>query len=348
MKLVAAMSGGVDSAVAAARMVEAGHQVVGVYLVLGHRPETVRDADDALRAASVIGIPLEVWDLTEQFHRDVVDYFLAEYRQGRTPNPCLRCNRTIKFSALQERALAGGYAAIVTGHYADLRPVADGVELHRAADPEKDQSYVLGVLTQHQLRHAIFPLADATKSDVRAEATDRGLLLAGKPDSTDICFIPDGDTAGYLRRHLGTATGVVVDETGTVIGQHQGCHQFTIGQRRGLHLGRPAADGRPRYVTGITPETNTVTMGPKEALPVRSLFGADVTCALTSPRTESWAGLVQVRAHGAAMPALIETTDDGLLVTLQKPAGGIAPGQTMVCYDGTLVVGSATIKESER
>src|ERR671914_2009511 len=207
------MSGGVDSAVAAARAVDAGHDVTGVHLALARNPSTYRsgargcctleDARDARRAADVLGVPFYVWDLAERFHADVVEDFVAEYAAGRTPNPCLRCNEKVKFSAVLERALALGFDAVATGHYARLRTGADGlVEMHRAADHGKDQSYVLGVLTQDQLAHSLFPLGDSTKPDVRAEAARRGLLVADKPDSHDICFVADGDNAGWLREKL--------------------------------------------------------------------------------------------------------------------------------------------------
>ena len=212
------MSGGVDSATAAARAVDAGHQVTGVHLALSANPKsyrtgargccTLEDARDARRAADVIGIPFYVWDMAERFHRDVVEDFVAEYAAGRTPNPCLRCNEKIKFAAVLDRALALGFDAVCTGHYARIE---DGV-LHRAADPGKDQSYVLAVLTSEQLSHAMFPLGDTPKAQVRAEAADRGLAVADKPDSHDVCFIADGDTKAFLARHLGQAPGQIVDQ----------------------------------------------------------------------------------------------------------------------------------------
>ena len=259
MKVVAAMSGGVDSAVAAARAVDDGHDVTGIHLALSRNPAsyrsgargccTLEDANDARRAADVIGIPFYVWDLSERFHADVVEDFMDEYAAGRTPNPCLRCNEKIKFAAVLDRALALGFDAVATGHYAQVRTTADGtVELHRAVDPGKDQSYVLGVLTQEQLAHSLFPLGDTAKTQVREEAGARGLLVADKPDSHDICFVADGDNAGWLREKLGDRApnhgGDIVDDgTGEVLGHHEGTYGFTIGQRKGLRLGRPAADG---------------------------------------------------------------------------------------------------------
>ena len=226
MRVLAAMSGGVDSAVAAARAVDAGHDVTGVHLALSKNPQSFRsgargccsreDAHDARRAADRLGIPFYVWDLSDRFAADVVDDFVAEYAAGRTPNPCLRCNEKIKFSAVLERGLALGFDAVCTGHYARLEPGDGGpVELHRAVDEAKDQSYVLGVLTAHQVAHSWFPLGASTKTEVRAEAAARGLSVAAKPDSHDICFIPDGDTAGFLDARLGTRPGAIVDVDGT-------------------------------------------------------------------------------------------------------------------------------------
>ncbi len=213
MKVLAAVSGGVDSAVAMARAVDAGHDVTAVHLALARDPQrnrtgtrgccSIEDSMDARRAASRLGVPFYVWDLSERFAQEVIDDFVAEYQAGRTPNPCVRCNERIKFAAVLERGLALGFDAVATGHYARL---VQG-QLHRAADPAKDQSYVLGVLTAEQLRHCLFPLGDSRKDEVRAEAAARGLSVAAKPDSYDICFIPDGDTSGWLRRHGGDRSG---------------------------------------------------------------------------------------------------------------------------------------------
>src|SRR6266704_3565137 len=228
MRVLAAMSGGVDSAVAAARAADAGHEVTGVHLALSANPRshrsgargccTLEDARDARRAADVIGIPFYVWDMAERFHRDVVADFVAEYARGRTPNPCLRCNEKIKFAAVLHRAVALGFDAVCTGHHARLA----GGRLHRSADRGKDQSYVLAVLTREQLGRAMFPLGDSTKDQVRAEAAARGLAVAGKPDSHDVCFIPDGDTRGFLARRLGDAPGPILDTDGSVVGAHDG------------------------------------------------------------------------------------------------------------------------------
>ncbi|MGN6252136.1 MAG: tRNA 2-thiouridine(34) synthase MnmA [Marmoricola sp.] len=355
MRVLAAMSGGVDSAVAAARAVDAGHDVTGVHLALSrnrasHRTGargccTIEDANDARRAADQLGIPFYVWDLSERFHADVVEDFVAEYAAGRTPNPCLRCNERIKFAAVLDRAVALGFDAVATGHYAQLRTAVDGtVELHRAEDADKDQSYVLGVLTQDQLLRSLFPLGGTVKAEVRAEAAARGIQVAAKPDSHDICFIADGDTGGWLSERLDgvNRSGDIVDASGEVLGQHEGSWRFTVGQRKGLRIGRPADDGRPRYVLDIEPVSGTVTVGPREALAVDLL-----TCI-----RPVWAGpppagplecTVQLRAHGEEHRAVVVPAPDGLEVTLRDPASGIAPGQACVVYAGTRVLGSATI-----
>ncbi|GAA0911194.1 tRNA 2-thiouridine(34) synthase MnmA [Virgisporangium ochraceum] len=352
MKVLAAMSGGVDSAVAAARAVDAGHDVTGVHLALARNPQTYRsgargcctleDSRDARRAADVIGIPFYVWDLADEFHEDVVDNFVSEYAAGRTPNPCLRCNEKIKFAAVLDKALALGFDAVVTGHHARLG--ADGL-LRRSVDLAKDQSYVLAVLTPSQLGHAMFPLGDVTKADVRAEASDRGLAVADKPDSHDICFIADGDTRRFLGERLGTASGPIVDAaSGAVLGEHGGAHGYTVGQRRGLHLNRPAPDGKPRYVLSITPVTNTVTVGPVEALDVVEVRGERAVW-LSGPTTVDCQ--VQLRAHGTPTDASVTVVDGTLTARLPEPARGIAPGQAVVAYrpdpDGDIVLGSATI-----
>lgn len=352
MRVLAAMSGGVDSAVAAARAVDAGHEVTGVHLALSASPQsfrtgargccTLEDSRDARRAADALDIPFYVWDLAERFRADVVDDFVSEYEAGRTPNPCVRCNERIKFAAVLDRALALGFDAVCTGHYARVVDSPAGRSLHRAADPAKDQSYVLGVLTADQLAHALFPLGDTVKHDVRAEAERRGLAVARKPDSHDICFVPDGDTAGFLAGRLGTAVGDVVDTDGAVVGHHEGAFAFTVGQRRGLRLGRPAPDGRPRYVLDIEPVSGRVTVGPAERLDVEELVGVRPRWC-QEPPADDVACLAQVRAHGQPVPARASVDTGTVRVRLQRPLRGVAPGQSVVLYDGDRVLGSATV-----
>jgi tRNA-specific 2-thiouridylase len=356
MKVLAAMSGGVDSAVAAARAVEAGHDVTGVHLALSKNPQTYRsgargccsieDAHDARRAADVLGIPFYVWDLSDRFAADVVNDFVAEYAAGRTPNPCVRCNEKIKFSAVLERGVALGFDAVCTGHYARLIRTENEVELHRAVDVAKDQSYVLGVLNRDQLRRCYFPLGLSRKAEVRAEAGERGLAVANKPDSHDICFIADGDTAGFLERRLGSRPGDIIDVTGAKVGEHAGSHRFTVGQRRGLQLGRPAADGEPRFVLSITPTTNTITVGPRDALAIKIIDAIKPTWT-DRPVDAEWSGQVQIRAHGQPVDAMVQVQDEHLAVRLNVAVTGVAPGQAVVLYASSRVVGSATISATQ-
>lgn len=302
---------------------------------------------DAQRAANIIGIPYYVWDFSERFKLDVVDDFIAEYSAGRTPNPCMRCNERIKFAALLEKAIDLGFDAVATGHYASIVTDADGNrELHRAAAWAKDQSYVLGVLTREQLAHSMFPLgATPSKAEVRAEAAARGFSVANKPDSHDICFIPDGDTRGWLADKVGAEQGVILERDGSVVGSHDGAHAFTVGQRKGLHLGVPSPDGRPRFVLEVRPSSNEVVVGPKEALDIAEISGSKF----------SWAGVppehpeipfdceVQIRAHADPVPAVAVLSDGLLVITPTVPLNGVAPGQTAVVYVGTRVLGQCTI-----
>ena len=358
MRVLAAMSGGVDSAVAAARAVDAGHEVVGVHLALSADPGTLRtgargccskeDAGDARRAADVLGIPFYVWDFADRFKEDVIDDFVAAYAAGETPNPCLRCNEKIKFSALADRAVALGFDAVVTGHYARLH---DG-SLRRAVDADKDQSYVLAVLTAEQLTRALFPVGDTPKPQIREEAAERGLAVADKPDSHDICFIPSGDTRAFLGAEIGIRPGAVVDSDGRKLAEHEGVHGFTIGQRKGLGLPGPAPDGLPRYVTDIEPESGTVRVGGAEELEVWTVRADRAVWTCGTAPTGPVECIAQVRAHGGMAPAVAEPVAGGLEVRLREPLTGVARGQAVVLYrpdaSGDEVIGSGTISGAER
>ncbi|MGX7679438.1 tRNA 2-thiouridine(34) synthase MnmA [Jatrophihabitans sp. DSM 45814] len=355
MKVLAAMSGGVDSAVAAARAVDAGWDVTGVHLALSKQPATLRtgargccsveDSHDARRCADILEIPFYIWDFADRFKADVIDDFIAEYEAGHTPNPCLRCNEKIKFEALLDRALALGFDAVVTGHHAKL--VAGS--LSRSVDHAKDQSYVLAVLRPEQLAHAIFPLGDSTKDEVRAEAARRGLTVADKPDSHDICFIADGDTQGFLKRQLGERPGDIVDSAGDVLGSHNGAFGFTVGQRKGLKLTTPTPSGDPRYVLAIQPKTNTVVVGSAHDLEVNTIH-CDRPVWTSAAPDRDFDCLVQMRAHGMVSQARISLSQPhdsagggGLIAILEGVQRGVAAGQALVMYDGDRVIGSATI-----
>ncbi|MDR2380676.1 MAG: tRNA 2-thiouridine(34) synthase MnmA [Bifidobacteriaceae bacterium] len=389
MRVLAALSGGVDSAVSAARIQAAGHEVVGVHMALMRHRAAIRqgsrgccsieDASDARRAADRLGIDFYVWDLSEEFEDLVVRDFLDTYAAGRTPNPCIRCNEFIKFQVLLRRAVALGFDAVATGHYARLEvaappwvgvhgpvehsapggsgPRPGGVILRRAVDLAKDQSYVLAAAGPAALRRCLFPLGTApSKAAVRAEAAALGLPVAAKPDSYDVCFVADGDTKRFLRARLGAQPGVIVDQSGTEVGQHDGAYQFTVGQRRGLRLSRPGADGRPRYVTSVDPAAGVVRVGPVEALDV-SRFGlrGPVFLDAGAPAALAAGGTlgcdVQIRAHGAPLACEVSAAPggsaDALEVALVDSHRGVASGQTAVLYDGDRVICSGTIERTK-
>lgn len=333
MRVLAAMSGGVDSAVAAALAVEAGHDVVGVHMALSRNRNqfrtgsrgccSIEDAGDASRAADVLGIPYYVWDLSERFEETVIADFVGEYEAGRTPNPCVRCNEHIKFEALLDKATALGFDAVATGHYAqvihrevpdtsdDAQPGATSTiaELHRSPNDQKDQSYVLAVMGRDRLERSIFPLGGfATKDEVRAEAERRGLSVSNKPDSYDICFVADGDTQGFLRDRLGSRPGEIVDADGAVLGEHDGAYSYTVGQRKGLGIDAPAIDGKPRYVLEVDTTANRVIVGAAELLSVDRICGDQVVWlapdALDEADANGWFDVdVQIRAHGEPVVA---------------------------------------------
>ncbi len=356
MKVLAALSGGVDSAVAAALAVDMGHDVTGVHMSLSAEPRTCgvgrgvgccseEDAQDAARAAAVLGIPFQIWDLAQEFEDTVIKDFLSEYRAGHTPNPCVRCNEFVKFQELLDRGKALGFDAVVTGHYARIINGDNGPELHRGLDHAKDQSYVLAVIGKEDLGRVLLPLGDApAKAWVREQADLRGLGVSNKPDSYDICFIPDGDTQGFLQRHLGGETGDIVDTAGNVVGTHEGYYRFTVGQRKGLGLNVPAASGKPRYVLGTDPKTNTVVVGESELLSVDVIEVHDLV------QYEPFVGelSVQIRAHGRAIPVKHIQTGEAMEVFLTEPIRGVAGGQSLVVYRGSQVLAEATITRARK
>jgi tRNA-specific 2-thiouridylase len=355
MRVLAAMSGGVDSAVAAARAALAGHEVTGVHMALmRHRALTrdgkrgccsIEDASDARRAADILGLPFYVWDLSDDFEDLVVTDFLAEYEAGRTPNPCVRCNEYIKFASLARRASALGFDAVCTGHYARVTGGNSGTVLRRAAHRQKDQSYVLAACGPEGLARAIFPLgAVASKAEVRAEAARLGLPLAGKPDSFDICFVADGNTGGFLAARLGSRPGAIVDEHGHQIGTHTGAYAFTVGQRHGLGLKRTAPDGGPRYVTRIDASTGTVHVGPAADLYVNEFEAIGATW-FSPPPAGTLACQAQVRAHGLPLDVRVHTDDGATRLTcrLTEPMRAVAAGQSVVLYSPDAQLGDRVL-----
>lgn len=342
--VLVAMSGGVDSSVAAALMVEAGHDVVGVTMKMWEGPNgeaptsgccTVSDAEDARRVTGQLGIPYYVLDYTDHFSSGVVDHFVDGYLSGRTPNPCVECNRTVKFAALLDHASDIGCDLVATGHYARTTREGDLWHLRRGADTRKDQSYVLSMLGQAELGRVCFPVGDLTKTETRAVAAGLGLRTAAKPESMDICFVRGGNYRSFLRGVAaeGFVSGPVVDQDGTRLGTHEGVVGFTVGQRRGLGV----AVGEPRYVTSIDADTATVTLGPRRHLRV----GGVVVEGLSTVSGDSIDGPVsaQYRAHGDPVPARLSEGE----VVFGVSQEGVAPGQTITFYDGDEVLGGGVI-----
>jgi tRNA-uridine 2-sulfurtransferase len=344
VKVLVAMSGGVDSSVAAARLADAGHEVVGVTMKLwGGESDTgccsVSDVDDARRVAQQLGIPHHVWTFTDDFERQVVEPYVEAHRVGLTPNPCIECNRHLKFDRLLRRADTVGFDAVATGHHARVVRRPDGTRrLARGADTRKDQSYVLYVLGQAELARTLLPVGDLTKDDVRAEADRRGLRTADKPDSQDVCFITSSrGRRGFLSRRLDLRPGRVVDETGAV-GSVDAVELVTVGQRRGLGL---AGGGEPRYVVSVDVPGATVRVGSErdlltDGLGLEHLVWADGPVA--GPL------VAQCSAHGRPRPVTVEPGGhDQARLTFDQPERRVAAGQSVVLYDGDEVVGGGLV-----
>lgn len=343
------MSGGVDSSLAAALLVEQGFDVVGVTLHLWDaegedkvgRCCAPEDREDARRTCELLGVPHYVLDETEAFRRHVVDPFVETNRAGRTPIPCVACNQRVKLMRLHEVARSFGADALATGHYARVQTRPEGgVDLLRGRDLGKDQSYFLFGVPQAVLARLMLPLGELVKADARQEAKRLGLPNWAKPDSQELCFVPDGDVRGFVARHSDTPlpAGDVVDEQGAVLGRHEGLAGFTIGQRRGV--GVPGK--QPRYVLQLLPETQRVVMGPAERLALDELAARDVTWTHTTP-AEPFEAEVRIRSRHRAAAALVTPTPDGFHARFSTPQQAIAPGQAAVVYRGDHVIGGGFI-----
>ena len=344
MRVLVAMSGGVDSSVAAALMKAEGHDVVGATLKLWQGPRgeaptagccTLSDSEDARRVAAQLDIPYYVLDYTSHFRKGVVEKFVADYRQGWTPNPCVECNRTVKFSKLLDQARAFGCDLLVTGHYARVRRTGDRFTLHRGRDPHKDQSYVLAMLGQEALSRVRFPVGELRKEETRAVAAELGLRTAAKRDSQDICFVGSGGYRRFLRQQdPAVLTPGPIRDAAAQVGTHQGVADFTIGQRRRLGV----AMGERRYVVGVDSTSATITLGGREDLRVGELHLEQLTWT-DHPLVPGCEIEVQYRAHGRSVPALYH----GDRVTFVESEFAIAPGQTAAFYRGDEVLGSGVI-----
>ncbi len=342
MHALIAMSGGVDSSVAAWLTLQAGYTCCGATMQLQNQPSL--DTQDAENIAQRLGIPFHVLDFTQEFRKQVICRFVRAYEQGLTPNPCISCNRYLKFDALLQQALALGCEKIVTGHYARIGfdPASGRYQLRKAVDAAKDQSYFLYSLTQHQLAHTLFPLGELSKAQVRQIAQEQGFLNARKRDSQDICFIPDGDYLAFLERFNGCPypKGAFLDLQGNVVGQHNGAAGYTCGQRKGLGL----AMGQPVYVCSKDMSANTVTVGPNEALFHRSLLAQDWNWICVAPAEKPMRVLAKARSRMIAQPAWLYPQQDGTVrVEFDAPQRAITPGQAIVAYDSDAVVGGGTI-----
>ncbi len=359
-RAVIAMSGGVDSSVAALMMLRRGYECAGVTLRQFRNGDidwqgagsccSWRDAEDAAKAALRLGIPHTVLDFTAEFRREVMDRFVQVYASGGTPNPCLDCNRCIRAGHLLDYTRAMGFDCMATGHYARIEYDAGSGRwlLKKGLDEDKDQSYVHYAMTQEQLAHTVFPLGGLRKSEVRAAAREQGLENAGKRDSQDICFVPDGDYAAFLRRYTGRdwPPGPFLDEAGNILGTHRGIVNYTVGQRRGLGV---SSDHGRLYVKEIRPGDNAVVLSEHAALLTQTVTAARLNWIAVEGLSAPLRLGVRLRYHMEEQPCTAEQTGpDTLRVTLDTPQRAPAPGQALVLYDGDVVVGGGTItKEAQ-
>lgn len=356
-RVVLAMSGGVDSSVAALLLKEQGYEVVGLFMRTGvHASEddtrasnkkgccSAVDAGDARRVADRLDLPFYALDFEKDFER-IIDYFADEYLAGRTPNPCVVCNNWLKFGKLWSYGKQLGADFVATGHYAQLVAGADGPELHRAADPDKDQSYVLAGLRRGLLPHLLFPIGGLRKDEVRDIARKANLGVAEKPDSVEICFVPDNDHGALIRRRRPDAatTGHFVDSAGNVLAEHGGIENYTVGQRKGLGF----AAGARRYVLEIVPESRNVVLGDREALLAKGLQASGVNWMIDAPASPLSCQVKIRYRHAPAVATVLAGPDATARVIFAEPQTAVTPGQAVVFYDGTRVLGGGWIEGKE-
>ena len=337
MKALIGMSGGIDSSVAAFLTMQMGYDCIGATMKLWSDV-----SEDAKSVARRLGIPFYSFDLAAEFEEKVICPFIADYESGLTPNPCIVCNRHLKFGAFLDKALELGCEKIVTGHYARIEYENGRWQLRKAADESKDQTYFLYRLTQHQLSHTLFPLGALSKAEARKIAEEQGFINAQKRDSQDICFIPDGDYFAFMQRHTGKeyASGDFLDTTGKIVGRHKGAVGYTLGQRKGLGI----AMGAPVYVCAEDMGTNTVTVGPNEALFQKSLQAKDWNWIAIEELREPIRITAKARSRQTEQPAWVYPEGGGFArVEFDEPQRAITPGQAVVLYDGDTVIGGGTI-----
>lgn len=349
------MSGGVDSAVAAGLLLRDGYEVIGVTMRLWAQEDPLasryhrrccpaEDLDDARSVADAIGIPHYVLNMEREFGANVVDYFVDEYRRGRTPNPCLPCNEHVKFRSLLDRTAELEAGFLATGHYARIDRDGERLRLLRAVDSEKDQSYVLYMLGQGELSRLLFPIGGYRKEEVRALAHELGLSNAAKPDSADICFLPTEDYRDFIAQRVPQAEGDIEDSGGHIVGRHRGVAGFTIGQRRGLRV----AAGERRFVTAIDPERNVITIGNEDELLSDALTAESLRWVAGEPPADEFECDVKIRYRTPSHPATVRITSDGAEVTFRTPQRAVAAGQAVVCYRSGEVLGGGIIASSSR
>ena len=360
MRIAVAMSGGVDSSVAALMLAREGHDVVGVTMDIGSADAADGDgsregsaraccgasgARDAWRVAAELGIPHHVLPMRRVFERAVVEHFASEYAQGRTPNPCIRCNQLVKFGELLARVEAMGADRLATGHHAVVRDTPRGRVLARAADDAKDQTYFLFRMTSRELNRVVMPVGGLSKARVRELARGEGLHVAERPESQDVCFIPDGDVERFLgERAPGAAKpGPILDGNGRTVGEHRGIGLYTVGQRSGLGLSR----SRPAYVIRIDASKNAIVVGDEEDLYSASLVGRELHWIAGSPPGDEFRALGKIRYAAAPAPCTVLCSGDEARVAFDEPQRAMAPGQAVVLYDGDIVLGGGTIRGPE-